>query len=87
MAAGKSDQAGEIYVRDAALVLCPVVSVFLRAAMLVAQRAVHDHDGKEGRVQVPEQRSKPTTKASKCITAQRTVMGNRIHTLNPNKSP
>jgi hypothetical protein len=50
MAAGKSDQAGEIYVRDAALVLDPVVSVFLRAAMLVTQRAVDDHDGKEGRV-------------------------------------
>ncbi len=50
----KSNDAGKINVGNTAFVLDPVIAIFLRASVFVAQCAMDDHDGEEGGVQVPD---------------------------------
>ena len=50
----------KVHVRHALFVRGPIVAVLLRAPVLITQRPVDDHDGKEGGVEIRQRRIKAT---------------------------
>lgn len=55
-----SNDSRKVHVRHALFVRGPIVAVLLRASVLITQRPVDDHDGKEGGVEIRQRRIKAT---------------------------